>query len=120
MVKKEIQKLLDVGFIYPIEHTDWASPIVIARKKNGKIKVCVDFKKVDGFSGYNHIVANPKDQHKMAFSTIWGVYAFKKMLFGLTNAPSTWQRFMSTSFRKFLRDFLEVFLDDLCVHSAWR
>ena len=44
IVKEEIDKLLDVGFIYKIEHTEWVSPMVIVAKKNGKIRVCVDLK----------------------------------------------------------------------------
>ena len=40
IVKEEIDKLLDVGFIYEIKHTEWVSPIVSITKKNGKIRVC--------------------------------------------------------------------------------
>ena len=42
------------------------------------------------------------------------------MSFGLTNAPSTFQRLMSHIFKEFLRNFLEVYVDDLCVHSQQR
>ena len=123
MVKEEIDKLLDVGFIYEIEHTEWVSPIVIVPKKNGKLRVCVNLKKVnaatirdhyplpftehvlervaagkeaysflDGFSGYNQVLIDPCDQHKTAFATEWGTYAYRVVMpFGLTNAPN---RFM--------------------------
>ena len=47
IVKEEIDKLLDAGFIYEIEHTEWVSPIVIVTKKNGKIRVCADLKKIN-------------------------------------------------------------------------
>ena len=40
-IKEEIDKLLDVEFIYEIEHTEWVSPIVVVPKKNGKLLVCV-------------------------------------------------------------------------------
>ena len=36
IVKEELQKLLDVGFIYPISKSEWVSPIVLVPKKNGK------------------------------------------------------------------------------------
>ena len=46
-IKEEIDKLLIVEFIYEIEHTDWVSPIVVVPKKNGKLRVCVNLKKVN-------------------------------------------------------------------------
>ena len=46
-IKEEIDKLLEAEFIYEIEHTDWVSPIVIVPKKNGKLRVCVNLKKVN-------------------------------------------------------------------------
>ena len=52
-MKEEIN-FLDVGFIYEIEHTEWVSPIVIVTKKNGKIRVCVDLKKVNAVTIRDH------------------------------------------------------------------
>ena len=54
IVKEEIDKLLNAGFIYEIEHTEWVSPIVIVTKKNGKIRVCVDLKKVNAATVRDH------------------------------------------------------------------
>ena len=61
-----------------------------------------------------------KDQHKTAFATEWGVFAYRVMPFGLTNAPATFQRLMSHAFKEYLIIFLEIFMDDLCVHSNER
>ena len=49
-IKEEINKLLEAEFIYKIEHTEWVSPIVIVPKKNGKLRVCVNLKKVNAAS----------------------------------------------------------------------
>ena len=46
-IKEEIDKLREAEFIYEIEHTDWVSPIVVVPKKNGKLRVCVNLKKVN-------------------------------------------------------------------------
>ena len=59
----------------------------------------------------------PKDQHKTAFVIERGTFAYKVMPFGLKNAPSTFQRLMCHIFNDFLKSFLEVYVDDLCVHS---
>ncbi len=47
VVKQEIRKLLAIGFIQLVEEATWLSPIVVAPKKNGKLKICVDFKKLN-------------------------------------------------------------------------
>ncbi|MCO5609451.1 hypothetical protein L7F22_063677 [Adiantum nelumboides] len=127
-IKEEIDKLKEAKFIYEIEHTDLVSPIMVAPKKNGKLRVCINIKKVnaatirdnyslpitnhvlervarreaynflDGFAGYNQLAIKPEDQHKMAFATEWGIFGYKVIPFGLTNAPVTFQRLMSHAF----------------------
>ena len=98
-VKEEIDKLLKIGFIRPIKRVTWLSSIVVVPKKNGKIRVCVDYRKLnavtiteafplpltdsvqdavaghemysflDGFSGYNQVRMHPDDQEKTLFVT---------------------------------------------------
>ena len=46
-IKEEIDKLLEVKFVYEIEHIEWVSPIVVVPKKNGKLRVCVNLKQVN-------------------------------------------------------------------------
>jgi len=47
IVKQDIDKLLVVSFIKPIEEATWLFSIVVVPKKNGKLKICVDFKKLN-------------------------------------------------------------------------
>ncbi len=44
MVKEELDKLLEAGFFQPMETTQWVFPVVLALKKNGKLRVCVNYK----------------------------------------------------------------------------
>jgi len=90
-VKEELQKLLDTRFIYPISDSEWVSPLVLFPKKNGKWRICVDYRELnkatkkdhfplpfidqvldglarkkvfsflDGFSGYNQIQISLED-----------------------------------------------------------
>jgi hypothetical protein len=45
VVKQNINKLLVIEFIQLVEEFTWLSPIVVAPKKNGKLRICIDFKK---------------------------------------------------------------------------
>ena len=144
-VKEEIDKLLQVGFIKPVHKVTWLSPIVIVPKKNGKIRVCVDYRKLnaatltdpfplpycdtlldavaghemysflDGFSGYNQIRMAPEDEGKTAFITEWGAFVFTVMSFGLKNGPPSFLEVAQKTFEPYLTDFMRVFMDDFSV-----
>ena len=45
-IKEKINRLKEAGFIYEIEHTEWVSPLVVVPKKNGKLRVCINLKKI--------------------------------------------------------------------------
>jgi len=46
-IKQDIDKLLAIGFIQPLEEATWLSPIMVLPKKNGKLKICIDFRKLN-------------------------------------------------------------------------
>jgi hypothetical protein len=142
IVKEELQKLLDVDFIYPISDSRWVSPLVIVPKKNGKWHICVDYRELnkdtqkdhfplpfidqvldtlagkklfsflDGFSGYNQIQISPEDQYKTTFTCPWGTFAYRVLPFGLCNTPFTFQRAILSIFINLISKGLEVSMDD--------
>ncbi|CAJ2647238.1 unnamed protein product [Trifolium pratense] len=70
---------------------------------------------LDGYSGYNQITVDPEDQEKTAFTCPFGVFAYRRMPFGLCNAPATFQRCMLAIFSDMMEDTMEVFMDDFSV-----
>ena len=66
---------------------------------------------LDGYFGYNQIAVDPKDQEKTAFTCPFGVFAYRRMLFGLCNAPATIQRCMLAIFVDMVEKSIEVFMD---------
>ncbi|CAM8908302.1 unnamed protein product [Rhodiola kirilowii] len=72
---------------------------------------------LDGFSGYNQIPIAPEDQEKTTFTCPFGTFAFRRMSFGLCNAPGTFQRVVTSIFSDMIGSFIEVFMDDFTVHG---
>nr|GFC67123.1 reverse transcriptase domain-containing protein [Tanacetum cinerariifolium] len=70
---------------------------------------------LDGFSGYFQIPIDPKDQEKTTFTCPYGTFAYRRMPFGLCNAPGTFQRCMMSIFHEIIEKTMEVFIDDLSV-----
>ncbi|MCO5594203.1 hypothetical protein L7F22_048228 [Adiantum nelumboides] len=144
----EVRKLLNAGFIYPVEDSEWVSPVVVTPKKNGKWRVCVDYKPLnaatkrdhfplpfqdeilnevagyerytvcDGYSGYFQIRIAEEDHKKTTFVTPWGCFAYRVMPFGLINAPDTFQRFVTHVFQPFFGKSIRVFIDDFSIYSS--
>ncbi|GJS10866.1 reverse transcriptase domain-containing protein [Tanacetum coccineum] len=70
---------------------------------------------LDGFSGYFQIPIDPMDQEKTTFTCLFGTYAYRRMPFGLCNAPATFQICMLAIFHDMIEEFVEVFMDDFSV-----
>ncbi|KAL4290245.1 hypothetical protein GQ457_14G018310 [Hibiscus cannabinus] len=67
---------------------------------------------LDGYSGYNQIEIAPEDQSKTTFTCPYGTFTFRRMPFGLCNAPATFQRCMTAIFSDLNEDCLEIFMDE--------
>ncbi|KAK1664420.1 hypothetical protein QYE76_052579 [Lolium multiflorum] len=72
---------------------------------------------LDGYSGFSQIAVRAKDQEKTTFTCPYGTYAYRRMPFGLCNAPGTFQRCMSAIFHGFCEKIVEVFMDDFSVYG---
>nr|GFA28178.1 reverse transcriptase domain-containing protein [Tanacetum cinerariifolium] len=70
---------------------------------------------LDGFLGYFQIPIDPKDQEKTMFTCPYGTFAYKRMPFGLCNAPGTFQRCMMVIFHDMIKKTMEVFMDNFLV-----
>ena len=70
---------------------------------------------LDGYLGYNQITISPKDQEKTTFTFPYGTFAFRRIPYGLCNAPGMFQRCMMAIFSNMVERTIEVFMDDFSV-----
>ena len=73
---------------------------------------------LDGYSGYFQIEITAEDQEKTTFTCPFGTYAYKRMPFGLCNAPATFQRCMLSIFSDLVERIMEVYMDDITVYGG--
>lgn len=147
ILKKEIDQLLDEDAIEECE-SPWAAPVVLVPKKDGTMRLCVDYRRLNSItktdtyplprmddllyatkrtsymstldlkSGYHQVSVREQDRDKTAFISPLGTYRYKVMPFGLRNAPATFQRLIDR-FRNGLQGItLLGYLDDLIVISS--
>ena len=144
------RSLKEVNFIREVQYLTWLANIVPVKKKNGQIRICVDFRDlnkacpkdsfplpipdilldnvvghemfsfIDGFSGYNQIRMSPEDEEKTAFHTPIGTFCYTVMPFGLKNAGATYQRAMQFIFADMIHEEMEDYVDDIIVKSKTR
>ena len=73
---------------------------------------------LDEYSKYNHISIALEDQEKTTFTCPYGTFAFRRMPFGLCNAPSTFQRCTMPMFSDLVEKAMEIFMDDFSVYGS--
>jgi hypothetical protein len=144
-VERQIKELLEKKLIEPA-NSPYGAPVLFVQKKDGTLRMCIDyralnkitvrdryplpriddlfdklrgacvFSSLDLQSGYYQIPIPAEDVPKTAFVTHVGQYQFRTLCFGLTNAPSTFQRLMNSIFAP-LSKFVLVYLDDVLIFS---
>ena len=149
-IKEEVEKQYNAGFLKVVNYPEWLANVVPVPKKDGKVRMCVDFRDLnkaspkddfplphidvlvdntaghallsfmDGFSGYNQIKMAPEDMEKTSFITPWGTYCYKVMPFGLKNAGATYQRAATTLLHDMIHKEVEVYVDDMIVKAKDR
>jgi Reverse transcriptase (RNA-dependent DNA polymerase) len=146
-VIEETKKLIDAGFIWEERTPEWVVNIVPVKKKNGQIRICVDFRDLnkacpkddfpllvtkiiinytssyevfslmDDYAGYNQIKMASVDEKHTAFRMWIGIYCYKVMPFGLKNAGATYQRAMTKIFDDLIHKIVECYVDDLVIKA---
>jgi hypothetical protein len=144
-LKKQLQELLEKGFIRP-STSPWGCPALFVKKKDESLRLCIDycplnavtvknkyhlpridvlfdqlvgakvFSKIDLRSGYHQIKIKAIDIPKTTFSTRYRLYEYLVMSFGLTNAPAHFMYLMNSVFMPELDKFVVVFIDDIMVY----
>ncbi|KAL6329577.1 hypothetical protein AAG906_022154 [Vitis piasezkii] len=108
--------------IYPISDSPWVSPTQVVPKKSGITMVRMKRRKLlhphFRMEGYFHIEIDVADQEKTTFTCPFGTYAYRRMPFGLCNAPATFQRCMLSIFSDMVERIMEVFMDDITVYGG--
>ena len=144
-VKEEIEEMLHSGIIEP-SSSEWSSPIVLVNKKDGTMRLGVDYRRLNAVSeadaypmpriddlidrlghakyvttldvtkGYWQVPISDQARAKTAFVMPFGLYQFRVMPFGLQGAPATFQRLMDRVLQG-LEDFSAAYLDDVVIRS---
>jgi hypothetical protein len=145
-VEKQMEEMMDSQVVEP-SSSPWSSPLVIVPKKDGALRLCCDFRKLNSItekdvyplplidevldqlaeaqyfttldlqSGYWQLEVSPADRPKTAVITPRGLYQFIRMPFGLCNAPATFQRAMNQVLLGLQPHVALVYLDDIIIHS---
>ena len=143
---EEISKMLEAGVIEPAT-SEWASPVVLVPKKDGSLRFCIDYRRLnaktvadayplprmddcldslgdagifstfDCNSGYWQIPVAPEDRDKTTFITHMGTFRHVRMPFGLRNAPATFQRALDIILSGVRWQTCLIYLDDVIVFS---
>ncbi|KZS03788.1 Uncharacterized protein APZ42_033399 [Daphnia magna] len=146
VIQSQVDQMCRQGEIEPCSGP-WVAPVVLVKKKDGSWRFCVDYRKLNAVttrdvyplpriedalsrlegshyfsimdmqSGYWKVGVRPSDREKTAFVTADGLYQFRVMPFGLSNAPATFQRMVDVLLAELKWNTCLVYLDDIVIFS---
>ncbi|GKV22103.1 hypothetical protein SLEP1_g31999 [Rubroshorea leprosula] len=145
VIKEEVEKLLQAGFVRKVDYCEWVANSVLVKKANGKWQMCIDYTNLNqacpkncysmpsidklvetasgnerlsllnAYSGYHQVPMALEDEEKTSFYAADEIYSYVMMPFGLKNAGATYQKMVTIVFRAQIGRNLKVYVNDIVV-----
>jgi hypothetical protein len=146
-IRPEVNKLLEDGFIRPVDYPSWLANLVLVEKHDGSWRMCIDYTSLnkacpkdeyplpricqivdsttscellsflDAYSSYHQISLVIDNEEKIAFITPFGIFCYTKMAFGLKNRGATYKKCVHTVLKSQIGRNVEAYIDDIVVKS---
>jgi hypothetical protein len=146
-IRLEVNKLLEAGFIKPVDYPIWLANPILVEKPDESWRMCIDYTSLnkacpkdeyplpricqivdstascellsflDAYSGYHQISLAIDDEEKTTFITPFGIFCYTKMAFGLKNGGATYQKCVHTVLESQIGRNVEAYIDDIVVKS---
>jgi hypothetical protein len=149
-ILQEVNILLEAGFIRPVNYPSWLANPILIEKPDGSWRICIDYtclnkacpkdeypmprihqifdsttscellSFLDDYSDYHHISLAIDNEEKTTFITLFGIFCYTKMTFGLKNGGATYQKCIHTILESQIGRNIEVYIDNMVVKSKKR
>ena len=109
-----------MGFLRVVNYPKWLTNAVPVSKKDGKVRMCVDFRDLNKANLKDDFLLPYNDfglLQQTSFITLWGTYCYNVMPFGLKNAGATYQRAVINLLHDLIHKKVEVYVDNMIVKS---
>ena len=146
-IERQVKELLALGYIVPSTSPYGAPVLLVKKPRSPDLRMCVDYRALNAITmrnagplpriddmlsvlagakvfsaidlrqAYHQVQLQPSDWPKTAFKTPFGLYEYRTLSFGLTNAPAAFQSVMNNLFRPYLNAFVAAYLDDILIFS---
>jgi hypothetical protein len=149
-IRQEMNKLLEAGFIMPVNYSSWLPNLVLVEKPNGSWRMCIDYTSLnkvcpkdeyplpriyqivdstmyckllsflDAYTSYHHISLAADDEEKAMFITPFEIFCYTKMAFRLKNGGATYQKCIHIILEPQIGRNIEAYINDVVVKSKKR